>query len=243
MLRSRIRVLVVDDHGVVRAGVRSLLRLQRDIDVVGEAEDPAGALAQVQALSPHVVTLDLSTPNSIAAEVVRRMLDVVPRANVLAFTTHEEAFYVQAMMDAGARGYLSKRASEQLAAAIRVVHHGDRFLCHIATAAMEEARRSNITPDETTGPSMWRAVASLSRRERAVLGLLAQGYTYQDIAQQLGIGVNSVGTYRSRLAQKLGVRGRQDLVRVGLASGVIQGASRPSSRHPRSGGAPDGGVS
>lgn len=230
--RSIIRVFVLDDHAVVRAGVRSLLGPQRDIAVVGEAEDSRGALAQVQALTPDVVTLDLAMPNSVAADVVRRILDMVPGTNVLAFTAHEEAFYVQAMLDAGARGYLSKRASEQLAAAIRVVYQGQCFLCPIAAAAIDRARCSQGAPDEATDPSMRRAVARLSPRERAVLSLLAQGYTYQGIAQQLHIGVNSVGTYRARLAQKLGVRGRQELVRVGLVSGIIQ---RPPRRPGTSG--------
>jgi DNA-binding NarL/FixJ family response regulator len=225
--RTTTRVLIVDDHAVVRAGMRALLDPQRDIEIVGEADSGARALAQVQELAPDVVTLDISMPNAVATRVTKQIRRVAPATAILVFTGHEEPFYIHAMLDSGAHGYLSKRASEHLAEAIRLVHQGERYVCHIAAAALE-GPEAPASAGEPTDPALRRAVSRLSPRERAVLLRIAQGYTYQEIAEQLGIGVNSVGTYRARLAEKLGVKGRRGLVRVGLASGLVAPPGRSS---------------
>lgn len=228
---SSIHVVVADDRVVVRVGVRALLRRDRDIEIVGEVTDGREVVSRVKALAPQVLLLDVAMANTVATKLARHVRRLAPAVKILVFSGREEPFYIQAMLDSGVHGYLSQRASENLALAIRAVSRGERYLCTIATASIDASLAADLADEEATDASFRNAVVALSSRERDVLRLLGQGHTSAQIAATLGIGVNSVGTYRARVAKKLGAPRRADLVRAALASGLIARAVKPGSQH------------
>ena len=199
-----VRVFLVEDHGIVRAGVRALLQAQDQLEVVGEAESGEEAFERVPRLAPDVVLLDLSLPgmNGVAtAEALRR---VAPGARLVALSMHEDPELVRGFLDAGGSGYVPKSALEsQLLDAILAVARGEfyappRLLAEVARQA--------------AGPDPYRH-ARLTARELEVVRQIARGNTYREIAEVLGISEKTVSTYRERAAAKLGVRSRAGLVR------------------------------
>lgn len=205
-----IRVLIVDDHSVVRQGLRAFLRLQDGIDVVGEAGGAAEAVAEAAASLPDVVLLDLVMPSGNGIGAIRGLLDAVPNARVVVLTSFADDAQIFAAMAAGAAGYLLKDIDPQaLAVAIRDVHDG-RPALHPSVAARLMRRGSAVGPPDH----------DMTVRERDVLRLMVEGLANKQIAQRLGIGEKTVKTHVSRVLAKLGVADRTQAAVLAIREGL-----------------------
>jgi DNA-binding NarL/FixJ family response regulator len=214
---SKIRVVLVDDHAVLRHGLRLVLAGQPDMSVVAEATDGPTAVAAVTRTTPDVVVLDLTLPGTDAAQLIAALRRDVPAAQILVLTMHDDPAFVRATLGAGAKGYLVKTAPHsQLLAAIRALRAGRTFV----DPSLARPGASPGAPDAAAG-AREEGAQLLSARERQVLQLLAEGHTHREIAAQLGIGIKSVETYRARLAHKLDVRSRAELVRFAMGIGLL----------------------
>jgi DNA-binding NarL/FixJ family response regulator len=215
---GRIRILIADDHAVLRTGLRMLIGSQRDLEVVGEASDGDEAVRKAAALRPDVALVDISMPGSGGIKAIERIRQATPATRVLVLTMHDVPAYLRAALAAGAAGYVVKRAADSdLLAAIREVHRGRTVLDPALAARVVQG---GLRRRGTAGPS---PTAPLSQREQEVLELVAQGYTNQQIADHLGLSVKTVETYRARLVEKLGLQSRAELVRYALDSGLFGG--------------------
>jgi two-component system response regulator NreC len=213
---SAIRVLIGDDHSVLRAGLRMLLGAQPDIDVVGEAKDGDEVVQKARELRPDVVLLDLSMPGPPSRDVIRDVLGGQTKTRVLVLTMHDDAAYVRASLASGATGYLVKKvADSELMTAIRAVHAGRTFVDY------SQADLPPAAPRSARDTSAGLPTKALSRRERDVLRLLAQGHSNQQIAGAINVSVKTVETYRTRLSEKLGLKGRAALYRFASESGIL----------------------
>jgi len=215
-----IRVLIADDHAILRAGLRMLLEAQTDIEVAGEAGDGTEVSRKARELRPDVVLMDLSMPGPPSGEVIRQVLRACPTTRVLVLTMHDDPAYLTAAMSAGAAGYVVKKAADaELLLGIRAVQAGRTFV--------DFTRGAGPPPNAAPRTSAMRRQApkDLSRREREVLVLLAQGHSNQQIADRLCVGVKTVETYRTRLREKLGLKGRAELYRFAIESGILGVAS------------------
>jgi DNA-binding NarL/FixJ family response regulator len=214
---ATIRVLLIDDHAVVREGLRALINAQAGIEVVGEASDGRSALPLAATLRPDVAIVDVSMPGMKGAETTEHLKRVSPDLKVLALTVHEDKGYLQLLLQAGATGYALKRAaSEELIHAIRVVASGGVYLDpFLAGKVVGRLVRKPSSREEIQ-------VEPLSDRETDVLERLARGYSVKEIAAQLEIGVRTVETYKSRSFEKLGLRSRTDLIRHAIQRGWLQ---------------------
>ena len=220
-----IRVLIVDDHAILRAGLRVLIKSQGDMDVVGEAGDAPGAVAGVKKNTPDVVILDLAIPGGglPAIEEIRRDY---PQSRVLVLTMHDDQAYLRSSLAAGAAGYLVKRAADaELLTAIRTVHKGRSYI----DVALADSGLQDVVNHHSDANAQ--GLAGLSQREREVLEQVAYGYTNREIAARLHVSPKSVETYRARVQEKLGLRTRADLVRFALEMGIV----RPDSSTTPSG--------
>lgn len=204
-----IGVVVVDDHAILRAGIRSRLEREPDISVVGEAATAEQAIERCAALMPHVVLLDLILPRRTGCEAIPQLLRRSPKTRVLVLSSQAAPSWVRRALNAGAAGYLSKRASDrELAAAIRRIASGEGYV--------EPSVGASLVVDNSQT-----ALEALSERERDVLQLLALGYTNQEIAARLFISVRTVDTHRAHIMLKLRLATRAELVMFSLAHGVI----------------------
>jgi DNA-binding NarL/FixJ family response regulator len=211
-----VRVLLADDHGILRAGLRALLGNEPDMEVVGEAADGEEAVAQAAALDPDVIVLDIAMPRLDGLEAARRIRDRGLRAKILILTVHAEERYLLPVLRAGGSGYVQKsQADTDLLDAIRTVARGDAFLYPGATRLL----LADYLGREGEGRGRSR---DLSERERQVLALTAEGYSAQEIGERLILSPKTVETYRERAMQKLGLRRRADLVHYALRSGLLQ---------------------
>jgi len=200
-----IKVLIADDHAVLRAGLRMLLEAQHDMEVAGEAGDGSEVSRKARALQPDVVLMDLSMPGPSSGDAIRQVLRACPSTRVLILTMHDDPAYLASALSAGAAGYVVKKvADSELVQAIRAVHAGRTFVDLTRTTRPREQRPKN-----------------LSQREREVLRLLAQGHSNQQIAAQISVSVKTVETYRTRLSEKLGLKGRAALYRFAVESGIL----------------------
>jgi two-component system, NarL family, response regulator NreC len=201
-----IRVLVADDHTIVRQGVVSLLQASGDCTVVGEASDGMEAVEQTLATRPDVVVLDIGMPRLSGLEAVRRIRQEAPRTRILVLTMHEEEEYVVHLVKAGASGYLVKdSAAGELLAAVRALARGQGYLGPYAARVLAEQYRR---PEESADP-----YGNLTPREREVFHLVVDGRTTKEIARQLAISPKTAENHRSRLMDKLGVHNTAELVR------------------------------
>jgi two-component system, NarL family, response regulator NreC len=216
---ARIRVLIADDHAILRAGLRMLIGVQADIKVVGEAGDGAETLARARELTPDVVLLDLSMPGSAGTATIEQLVRLEPGPRVLVLTMHDDPAYMGAALRAGAAGYVVKQAADvELLTAIRVVHQGGTFVN--LTRPGEGPGSHELRSAPRMAPAT-RQARPLSQREVAVLRLLAEGHTNQEAADQLRISVKTVETHRQRLRDKLGLKTRAHLVRFALECGLL----------------------
>ena len=211
-----IRLLVADDHAILRAGLRMLLGLQGDFAVAGEAGNGIEVIEKARELQPDVVLMDLTMPGPPSGDVIRQVRSACPKTRVLVLTMHDDPAYLASAMAAGAGGYVVKKVIDvELLSAIRAVHAGRTFVD--LTQSLDPAPRvvSRSADTETARPK------DLSRRETEVLRLLAQGHSNQQIAARIKVGVKTVETHRTRLSEKLGLKGRAELYRFAVESGIL----------------------
>jgi two-component system, NarL family, response regulator NreC len=212
-----IRVLVVDDHAVVRTGLRRILDAESDIETVAEAPTADRAVFEALEHKPDVVLMDVTMPGKSGIEALPDMLEAVPDAKVLVLSMHDDPRYVREAFEAGASGYVLKEAVDtEVVGAVRTVAAGERYVhpalgARLVAAEVEERKRADADP--------------LSDREREVLRLLALGHTNQEIAQMLYISVRTAETHRAHIMQKLGLSSRAELVRHALDEGLIESAT------------------
>ena len=213
---DRIRVLLADDHAVLRAGLRALLSSEPDMEVVGEAVDGEEAILRASELRPDVVVLDIAMPRKNGLETLRELRALGLACKSVVLTMHTEEQYLLQVLRAGGAGYVLKASADtELMEAIRTVHRGGAFLYPSATALLLEDYRDRADEEEI---DRWE---SLSEREREVLTFTAGGYTNQEIADKLMISAKTVDTYRSRIMEKLDLHHRSELVRFALRHGLL----------------------
>ncbi|HEX5583799.1 response regulator transcription factor [Gaiella sp.] len=210
-----IRVLVVDDHAIVRSGLRRVLDAEPDIETVSEAENADRAIFEAMEHKPDIVLMDVVMPGKSGIEGLPGLLQAVPSVRVLILSMQDDPRYVRAAFEAGASGYVLKEAADtDLITAVRAVAGGERYVhptlgARLLAAEVEERKRAETDP--------------LSEREREVLRLLALGHTNQEIAKLLYISVRTAETHRAHIMQKLRLSSRAELVRYALAEGLLEG--------------------
>ncbi|MBM2831259.1 MAG: two component transcriptional regulator, LuxR family [Dehalococcoidia bacterium] len=214
---DKIRVLIADDHAILREGVRALLAMYADIEVVGEASDGREAIDKTRDLSPEVVLMDIAMPGLGGLEATMEIRKASPQSKVLVLTQYDNKEYLLRFLKAGAAGYVLKKAvGSELVSAIRSVRQGGRFIHPlVADKLIEDYLRKSETGDE-------KIYDTLSDREKEVLKLVAEGHSNKDIAGLLGLSVKTVMAHRSNLMEKLGIHNRTDLIRYAIRQGLIQ---------------------
>lgn len=209
----KIRVLVVDDHTIVRDGICALLALVRDMEVIGEASNGSEALKMVKNLEPDVVLMDIAMPDMSGLEATRRICKEFPKTKVIALTQHDDKEFVFPIIEAGASGFISKvAASSDLTSGIRSVFQGDSYLSPTVARVLVEDYQHKGSRDP---------YSQLTARERDVLQLVAEGHTTQEIADALVISPKTVEGHKTSLMAKLGIHNRTDLIKYALRKGII----------------------
>jgi DNA-binding NarL/FixJ family response regulator len=214
---DRIRIMLVDDHAMVREGLRVLLRTAHDITVVGEADNGVEAVAVARRLLPDIIVLDLDMPGGPGAVAVRELGEALPQVKVLILTVHAERDRLLPLLEAGAKGYLTKTAaSRDLLEAIRVVAAGEIYVRPSAARLLAAA----VVPERTivTASSRFR---TLSDREQTILRMVAEGYSGAEVARRLNISSKTVDAYKRRVQEKLGLEHRTDYVRFAIEAGIL----------------------
>ena len=215
---KKIRILVADDHAILRSGLKLLINAQPDMEVVSEAPDGDRATLATRDARPDVALLDLTMPGSGGMGALEEIARCCPDTRVLILSMHDDPAYLRSVLAAGASGYVLKRGVDsELLAAIRAVHRGGVFIDPgLAHVFVQDAL------DKTaTGSRPPRSLNILSERERQVLERVAQGYGSPEIAKQILVSVKTVETYRARIAEKLGLRTRSEIVRFAVLSGLL----------------------
>jgi DNA-binding NarL/FixJ family response regulator len=213
-----IKILIADDHAVLRSGLRLLLNAQRDFEVVGEASTGEETVERALSLQPDVLLLDIAMPDLNGLEAARRIRQQAPELRIIVLTMYDDEAYLRQFLEMGAAGYVLKKAADtELAAAIRAVHRGESFVYPSLMGRLIDSYLKQPSLPASTEDN-----DGLSPREVDVLRLVALGYTNQQIADELCIGVSTVETHRTRIMEKLGLRGRAQLVRYALARGLVK---------------------
>ena len=215
---TKIRVLVTDDHAMVRDGICALLALTGDIEAIGIAANGREALDMVRELMPDVVLMDIAMPIMDGLEATRRIHKEFPKVKILALTQYDERAYVFPVIEAGASGFISKTAaSSELVAGIRSVHRGDSFLSPSVARFLVEDYQQIASMKGSQDP-----YEQLTNREREVLKLAAEGHTTQEIAAMLVLSPKTVERHRTNLMSKLDIHNRTELVKFALRRGIIR---------------------
>jgi len=210
-----IRLVLADDHAIVREGLEALLKTEKDIEVVGQAGDGHQAIEAAIALAPNVMVMDVAMPELNGVEACRRIRQTAPAVQVLVLSMHSDRRFIRQMLQAGARGYLRKGCSfQELVTAIRTVAAGKTYLSPdiAGTVADDYTRR--------IGPARGASAVTLTPREREVLQLLAEGYTPKQIAARLNITTRTVSTHRRNMMAKVGATTLAELVKFAIREGV-----------------------
>lgn len=216
---EKISVLLADDHAVLRAGLRMLINTQPDMAVIAEAADGNEAVRRANETKPDVVVMDITMPAMGGIHAIEQIRQALPETKVLVLTMHDDTGYLRSALSAGASGYVVKKSADsELISAINAVHRGQMFVDLASSSqAIKDALFNGPTKDQ--GRPDFKSL--LSQREKAVLILVAQGFTNQQAAHQLCLSVKTIETYRMRLAEKLGLRDRAELTRYALEIGLI----------------------
>jgi DNA-binding NarL/FixJ family response regulator len=217
MTGDLIRVVLVDDHAVVRAGLKAVLGAAKDISVVGEASNGREAIATVDRLNPDIVVMDLSMPELDGAGATKEIHEKHPGVRVLVLTMHTEEEYLLPLLEAGAAGYLVKSvADRELVSAIRAIAHGDAYVSSSASRILVKGlqRKDPAQADRER-------FESLTHRERDVMTYVAQGYSAPEIGEKLSISPKTVDTYKQRIQEKLGLSHRAEYVKLALKLGIL----------------------
>ncbi len=219
-MKPSIRILIADDHAVLRAGLRLLLEADPQMEVVGEAEDGVEAVALCAELLPDIILLDLTMPGPGAEATMAQIRENCPQTRVLILTMHDDEAYLRKMFEAGAAGYVVKRAADaELLSAIRAVSRGEVYVHPSLTKVLLD---DMLMTGQQQPVDLW---DTLSERERQVIHLVALGYTNREAADQLFLSVKTVETYRARAMDKLQLRSRAQLVRFALQKGLLSESS------------------
>jgi two-component system response regulator NreC len=214
---QKIKVLVVDDHTIVRDGICILLGLAGDVEIVGEASNGKEAIEMVKKLKPDVVIMDIAMPIMNGIEATRRINKEFPEIKILALTQYSNKEYVYPIIEAGAKGFISKTAaSSELASGIRSIYKGDSFLSPSVAKVFVEDYQMGSTIKTNHDP-----YDELTYREREILKLLAEGYTINEIAEMLIISPKTVDGHKTRLMSKLDIHSRADLIKYAVRKGII----------------------
>ncbi len=214
---ASIKILMVDDHEIVRAGLRMLLQAQPDMVIVGEVDTGRGAVAKAKELVPDIVLMDISLPDIDGFEATRQIKRSLPNVAILALTMHESDEYFFKMLDAGASGYVPKKAAPtDLVAAIRVVHEGGVFLYPSVAKALVRDYMGRVADGGER-----ETFDGLTDREQEVLKHIADGLTNQEIADKLTISVKTVERHRANIMGKLNLHSRTELVKYAIRKGII----------------------
>lgn len=220
-MANKIRILIVDDHAVLRAGLRLLLNAEDDMLVVGEAQGISEALLQLSEVAPDVVIVDISMPEMSGLDGLKDMKRLSPDSHFIILTMHNDEGYLKIALAAGASGYVLKQAANtELLSAIRVVVQGGTYLhpSHKSLLFSGEGDPTNSLPKDTDSDLYNR----LSPREKEIFQLIAAGYTNRQAAEKLFISEKTIETYKSRLMEKMGIQSRVDLVKCALRLGIIK---------------------
>ncbi|HTT62542.1 MAG TPA: response regulator transcription factor [Bryobacteraceae bacterium] len=211
-MREKIRILLADDHAVVRQGFKMILAAQPDMEIIGEAGNGREALDLAGQLQPDVIVMDVAMPELNGIEATRRVADLSPRSRVLALSMHKDSVYVREILRAGARGYLLKDSiASDLLAAVRAVARGEGYLSPgVSDAVLNDYRRHVTDP-----------IDLLTSREREVLQMIAEGKTNKEIATVLNLSVYTVDAHRGRIMEKLNLHSATDLVRFAVRCGLV----------------------
>ena len=211
---DKIRLLVADDHAIMRDGIRALVSLHEDIEIVGEAATGQEAIAKAQELMPDVIIMDIAMPGLDGLEATRRILKANPKAKVLVLSQYDDKEYIISAIKAGSTGYVPKRAlGSELVSAIRAVYHGGSFLYpSAATALIQDYRQQALEGD---------SYDQLTPREREILKLIAEGHTGREIAEMLFISLKTVMGHRAKIMEKLGLHNRTELIKYAMRKGVL----------------------
>ena len=211
---NKIKVLLVDDHAIMRDGIRALISLHDDIEIVGEASEGNEAVEKTRELVPDVIVMDIAMPGMDGLEATRRITKQNPKAKVLVLTQYDSKEYILSAIKAGSAGYVPKRAlGSELVSAIRAVYHGESFLYpSAATALVEDYRQQAQSGD---------AYDQLTPREREILKLVAEGHTSREIANMLFISLKTVLGHRTRIMGKLDLHNRTELIRYAMRKGIV----------------------
>lgn len=212
MSTKKTRILLADDHAVVRSGFRMILASQADMEVVGEVSNGRDAVEQAASLQPDVVIMDVTMPELNGIEATRRLADCAPRSRVLALSMHKDSVYVREILRAGACGYLLKDSGEgDLVNAVRAVARGEAYLSSAVSDAVLTDYRKHVT----------NPIDLLSSREREVLQMIAEAKTNKEIAVVLNLSVYTIEAHRGRIMEKLNLHSTGELVRFALRNGLI----------------------
>ncbi|MFC1908450.1 response regulator [Chloroflexota bacterium] len=212
-----IRVLIVDDHTLVRDGIRALLALVANIEIIGEAANGKEALEKVKELAPDVVLMDLAMPIMGGLEATRRIRKEFPKTQVLVITQYDESEYVIPLIEAGACGYVTKMvAFSELAAAIQAAYNGDSFLSPAAARALIDDYQHKTGTEGDRDPYQ-----QLTDREREVLKLVVEGHTARQIAEMLIVSPKTVEWYKASLMNKLNIHNKTDLIKFAIRKRII----------------------
>jgi two-component system response regulator NreC len=218
MAVKKIRVLIVDDHAVVRAGIRLLLDSQSDMEVVGEADDGHDSLLQAQRLQPDVILMDITMPKVGGVEATKAIKEACPAIEILALTMHEDLPFFFQILQAGASGYVIKGADpSELLNAIRAVFQSKAYLFPSLTRKLfdDYLERLNVGEEKDS-------YTKLTDREREVLKLVGEGYTSREIAEKLFLSINTVERHRTNIMDKLGMHNKSELIRFAIRKGLVK---------------------
>jgi two-component system response regulator NreC len=212
-LMQNIKIMVVDDHAVIRDGIRALVGLHDDLEVIGEASNGEEAIDKAQELAPDVVIIDIALPGIDGIETIRRIKRNDPRRKVLVLTQYDDKEFVLSSVKARADGYLPKVAvSSELISAIRIVHGGESFLYPSAASALMSGYRQQAKMD---------SYEYLTEREREILILTTNGHSARQIADKLIISINTVRLHQHKIMEKLGIGNRADLIKYTIRKGLM----------------------
>jgi two-component system, NarL family, response regulator NreC len=207
-----IRILLADDHAMVRQGFRMILGSQTDMEIVGEAGNGREAVEQAEKLQPDVIVMDVAMPELNGIEATRKITAALPRSRILALSMHKDSVYVREILRAGARGYLLKDSIDRdLLAAVRAVAKGEGYLSPAVSDAVLSDYRKHVTAP----------IDLLTSREREVLQMIAEGKTNKDIANTLKLSVYTVDAHRGRIMEKLNLHSTGELVRFAVRNGLV----------------------
>jgi two-component system response regulator NreC len=216
--RTKIRILVVDDHTILRVGLRMMLNAQPDIEVIGEASDGNQAVSEAMRLVPDVILMDIAMPDCNGIEATRQVKRLQPETRILVLTMHENEEYLFQVLRAGASGYILKEAADtELITAIRTVSSGRFYLSPSAQSIMVGDYLQRVRSGEERD-----SYSALTEREREILKLVAEGYTNNQIAERLTISPKTVDTHRTHIMDKLNLHSRAELVKYAMRRGLLE---------------------